>query len=92
MLIIARAGWYNGIMKYSVSVKLHSKLAPKVIETAPGELTVHINAKPHDGEANKELIKLISKHFKAPKTKIKILTGEKSRQKVLDIPKKPMLY
>lgn len=91
MLIITRTECYNGIMKYAVSVKLHSKLAPKVVEKAPGELVVHVNAKPHDGAANREVIKLLSKHFKVPKTQIQIITGEKSRQKILAIPIPPML-
>ena len=78
-------------MNYQVTVKLHSKLAPRIVETAPAELTVHINAKPHDGEANRELIKLLSKHFRVPKTKINILTGEKSHKKTLEIPIPPML-
>ena len=72
-------------MKYQVSVKLHSKLAPRVIETAPDSIVVHVNAKPHDGAANREVIKLLSKHFKVPKTSIQIITGEKSRHKVIVI-------
>ncbi len=72
---------YNKIMNIQVTVKLHSKQAPKIVEISPGELIVHINAKPHDGEANQELIKLLAKHFRVPKTQIQIVSGAKSRKK-----------
>lgn len=56
----------------------------KIIETAPGELTVYLRAKPHDGEANTALIKLLSKHFDVPKTTIKITRGGSSRNKTIE--------
>ena len=70
-------------MKYQVTVKPGSS-QEKIIETAPGELTVYLRAKPHDGEANEALIKLLSKHFKVPKTTIKITRGLKSRTKTIE--------
>ena len=57
----------------------------KIIETAPGELIIYLRAKAHDGEANDALIKLLSKHFKVGKTTIKILRGQKSRQKLIEL-------
>ena len=83
MLIIACQRCYNGDMQYNITVKLHSKQPSRVVESAPHELTVYLNAKPHDGEANKALIKLISKHFKVPKTQIQILRGAKSHHKTI---------
>lgn len=56
----------------------------KIIETAPGELTVYLRAKPHDGEANEALIKVLAKYFKVPKTTINIVRGAKSHQKVIE--------
>lgn len=49
-----------------------------------GSLIVYLRAKPHDGEANAALIKLLAKHFKIGKTAIKILRGVKSRQKLIE--------
>ena len=46
--------------------------------------TVYLRAKPHDGEANAALIKLLSKHFNVPKTSIKITRGQKSRIKTIE--------
>ena len=70
-------------MKYAITVKPGSS-QEKIIETAPGELTVYLRAKPHDGEANDALIKLLAKHFKVAKTSIKITYGQKSRTKTIE--------
>lgn len=70
-------------MRYSVTVKPGSS-QEKIIETSPSELTVYLRAKPHDGEANTALIKLLSKHFKVPKTSISIIGGTHSRVKTIE--------
>lgn len=70
--------------KYIVTVKPGSS-QEKIIETAPDSLTVYLRAKPHDGEANVALIKLLSKHFDVPKTSIKIVRGAHSRIKYIEI-------
>ncbi len=71
-------------MKYQVTVKPGSS-QEKIIETATGELTVYLRAKPHDGEANDALVKLLSKYFKVAKTTIRITSGQKSRQKIVEL-------
>lgn len=71
-------------MKYSVLVKPGSS-QEKVIKTSPSEFTVYLRAKPHDGEANDALIKVLSKHFKIPKTSISITHGFKSRHKIIEL-------
>ena len=70
-------------MKYQITVKPGSS-QEKIVETAPCELTVYLRAKPHDGEANTALIKLLAKHFKIPKTSITITRGTHSRTKTLE--------
>lgn len=69
--------------KYQITVKPGSS-KEQIIETAPGELTVYLRAKPHDGEANTALIKLLSKHFKVPKTSVTIIRGTHSRTKTIE--------
>ena len=69
--------------KYTITVKPGSS-QERIIETAPGELTVYLRAKPHDGEANTALIKLLSKHFDVPKTSIAITRGAKSHVKQIE--------
>ena len=70
-------------MKYQVTVKPGSS-QEKIIETGQNELTVYLRAKPHDGEANTALIKLLSKYFKVPKTTISITRGAKSHKKSVE--------
>lgn len=50
-----------------------------------GYLKVWVHGKPHEGEANKSLIKLLSKHLHIPKSSIKIVAGSNSRHKVIEI-------
>ncbi|MBQ3432862.1 DUF167 domain-containing protein [Candidatus Saccharibacteria bacterium] len=69
--------------KYYITVKPGTS-QEKIIATAPGELTVYLRAKPHDGEANEALIKLLSKRFDVPKTTIKITRGMSSRNKTIE--------
>ena len=69
--------------RYNITVKPGSS-QEKIIETAPGEFTVYLRAKPHDGEANSALIKILSKHFKVPKTTINIVRGAKSHTKIVE--------
>ena len=70
-------------MKYTITVKPGSS-QEKIIETGENELTVYLRAKPHDGEANTALTKLLAKHFKVPKTTISIVRGHKSRIKTIE--------
>ncbi len=57
----------------------------KIIETAPEEYTVYLRAKPHDGEANAALIKLLAKHFHVPKSYITIERGAHSHTKIINL-------
>ena len=70
-------------MKYTVIVKPGTS-QEKIVETGDHELTVYLRAKPHDGEANTALIKLLSKYFDIPKTSITITHGHKSRTKTIE--------
>jgi len=49
-------------------------------------LKVKLTSPPVDGEANKALIKFLSKLFKVPKSTITIIRGETSRSKQVLIP------
>jgi uncharacterized protein (TIGR00251 family) len=45
---------------------------------------VRVSAKPIDGEANKEIIKLLAEHFKVPEGKVKIIRGHKTNKKTVE--------
>ncbi|MBN8870230.1 MAG: DUF167 domain-containing protein [Solirubrobacterales bacterium] len=49
-------------------------------------LQARVTAPPVDGKANKALIQLLAKEFKTPKSKIQIVQGESSRDKLVELP------
>ena len=63
------------------------KIAPnsktnEIIKTQ-NETKIKITAQPIDGKANKSLVEFLSKQFKIPKTSIKIIKGETSKEKTI---------
>ncbi len=68
-------------MIYKVSVTFHKDF----VEVNNDEITIGITAKPEKGEANKEIIKKLSKYFDVSKSKVKIIAGEKSRKKLVKV-------
>lgn len=49
-------------------------------------LHIALHAKPHEGEANKELISYLAKLFQLPKSHVILQRGENTRYKVAVIP------
>lgn len=72
-------------MRISVKVKPNSKIEI-IEEISEFEFKVSLRAPAHEGKANQSLIKIISEYFDIPKSMVIILKGEKSRNKVIDIP------
>jgi len=70
--------------KFSIKVKPNAK-NDKFEFMGDGTIKISIKAPPKEGKANKYLIKFISKRFKIPTTKIKIISGEHSRDKRIQI-------
>ena len=66
---------------YKVSVTFHKDF----IEVNNDEISIGIKSKPQKGEANKELIKKLSKHFNVSQSQVRITSGEKSRKKLIQI-------
>lgn len=52
---------------------------------ANGALKVKLTAAPVDGKANDALITLLAKHFEVSKSKIKIVRGGTSKDKVVEV-------
>ncbi len=71
-------------MRISVRVKPGTKGATRLEKQEDGSFTAFLHARAHDGEANKALLELISDEFKVSKTSIQIVSGAKSRDKVLE--------
>ena len=47
--------------------------------------TVYVKEPPKEDKANRRLISLLSEYFKVPKTQILIVSGMKSKQKLIEI-------
>lgn len=58
----------------------------KIIKNEDGTYIVYLRTKPHDGEANTALIKLLAKYFNVAKSTVTIKQGAKSHTKLIEIP------
>lgn len=46
---------------------------------------VYVTAPPEDGKANKKVIEVLSEYFKVAKSQVRIIKGEISRNKIVEI-------
>jgi len=60
---------------------------PRVEKDLFGGLHVYVNQPPLDGRANKAVGEALAEYFKVGKSKIKLIRGLKSKQKVFDVQK-----
>jgi len=58
---------------------------PEIIELDDNSLKIKLKSPAEGGRANKELISVLSKHYKVSKSKINIISGEKSRNKIIEL-------
>ena len=69
-----------------VSVKVQPRASKNdVIDNKDGSFKVYLKSAPTDGKANKELIALLADYFKVKKQGINIITGNRSRKKIVEI-------
>ena len=71
-------------------IKLNIKVIPnaskcEIVGFVDNILKIRLNVPPVDGKANEKCIKFLSTLLDVPKTSISIISGEKSRLKVLFI-------
>lgn len=72
-------------MKKQVKVKPNAKQT-QVIPQEDGSLVVWLKSPPVEGKANQELIAVLAKTFGVPKQGIRIVRGQGSRLKLVEIP------
>ena len=65
--------------------RVHVEFSKEVLEIINDEIIIGIKSKPIKGEANKEIIKKIAKHFKISSTLVQIKSGYKSSEKIIEI-------
>ncbi|WP_457640978.1 DUF167 domain-containing protein [Persephonella sp.] len=71
-------------MQIKVKVKPNSK-KNEIKEIEKNYYEIRVTVIPEKGKANKKVIELLSKYLKVPKSKIKLIRGETSREKVFEI-------
>ena len=67
-----------------VRVKPGSKSRARLEQQEDGSYVAFLNARAHDGEANKALIGLVADNFGIAKSTVSIKSGLKSREKILE--------
>ena len=68
-------------MIYKVSVNFSKEF----LEINENQINIGIKSKPIKGQANKEIIKKLAKHFGISSSQIQIKTGHKSQEKIIEI-------
>jgi uncharacterized protein (TIGR00251 family) len=71
-------------MKLLVKVIAGSR-KEEVVQNENGNLTIYLKKRPYKGEANEELIKVLAKYFKVPKSSVSIKTGQRNKNKIIEI-------
>ncbi len=70
-------------MRIFVSVK--PRAGEERVEKAENEYVVYVKEAPVENKANIALIRLLAKYFGVPKYRIAILSGMRSRRKIIEI-------
>jgi uncharacterized protein (TIGR00251 family) len=68
-------------MLYEVNVEFNKEF----LSVNENKISIGIKSKPIRGEANKEIIKKIAKHFGISTSLVQIKSGHKSKQKIVQI-------
>ena len=55
------------------------------LEISKNQIIIGIKSKPVKGEANKEIIKKLAKHFDVSSSQVIIRSGHKSKNKIIEI-------
>jgi uncharacterized protein (TIGR00251 family) len=70
-------------MRVGVKVKPNSKT--EEVSREGDSLMVKVKEPARKGQANQALIKLLAEHFDIPQSQVRIISGFRSRNKVIDV-------
>ena len=77
------------VVFWCLNLRLRVRVIPNskrvLVREEGGVLVVYVDAPPVKGKANKRLVQILAKHFGVSKSKIQIVSGEKSREKIVEI-------
>lgn len=69
----------------NIQVKVIPRAKTNEVVERNGQLVVRVTAAPTDGKANDAVVKLLAKYLKVPVSRLSILRGGTSRQKVISV-------
>ena len=72
-------------MKISVKIKPNSRYREEVVTNDDGSLTIYTKAPAIEGRANLAAIKLLAKHYGVAPSRVKLVRGATSSNKVFEI-------
>lgn len=70
-----------------INIRVIPKARVQKIVADGDTLRVYTNAVPADGAANVAVIKMLAKYYDVPKSRIRIIRGETSHDKIIEIEK-----
>ncbi len=65
--------------------KVQVEFSKEFLEIEKNQINIGIKSNPIKGEANKEIIKKLAKHFGVSTTLVQIKSGHKSRKKIIEV-------
>ncbi len=65
--------------------KVQVEFSKEFLEIEKNQINMGIKSNPIKGEANKEIIKKLAKHFGVSTTLVQIKSGHKSRKKIIEV-------
>ena len=68
-------------MRYEVEVEFHKDF----VRVDDGRISVGLTSRPERGKANLELVKKIAAYFNVSSSQVRIISGLKSRRKIIEI-------
>jgi uncharacterized protein (TIGR00251 family) len=76
-------GRTNGPVKIEVKVKPNSKT--EQVSQVGASFMVEVKQPPKEGQANQAVVKLLAQHFGVPQSQVKILSGLRSKNKIVEV-------
>jgi uncharacterized protein YggU (UPF0235/DUF167 family) len=68
-----------------ITVKIKPRSHHNKVEVKDGIYIVHVTQPPVENRANIALVETLSEHFDIPKSRITVVSGFKSRNKIVEI-------
>jgi len=68
-----------------LAVKVVPKSGRNLVKKEEGRIKVYLTQAPSDGLANEQLIKVLAGHFNLKKYQVRIIRGQKSRDKLIEL-------